>query len=199
MIKIKQAIIVEGKYDKIKLSSLVDAVIITTNGYGIFKDKEKLSLIRYYAEKTGIIILTDSDSSGFKIRGYLKGAISRGSIKHVYIPDILGKEKRKDKPSAEGKLGVEGIKSEIILEAFRKAGISADESSRKPDITSVVFYELGLSGSANSSELRRKLQKSLGLPELMSNTALMEVLNTMMDAEALAEKIAQIKEDVDEI
>lgn len=199
MIKIKQAIIVEGKYDKIKLSSILDAVIITTNGYGIFKDKEKLSLIRYYAEKTGIIILTDSDSSGFKIRGYLKGAIPKGSIKHVYIPDIFGKEKRKEKPSAEGKLGVEGIKAEIILEAFRKAGISADESTNEPDITSVVFYETGLSGGANSSLLRKKLQKRLGLPELMSSSALMEVLNTMMNASELAETVSQIKEEADGI
>lgn len=199
MIKIKQAIIVEGKYDKIKLSSILDAVIITTNGYGIFKDKEKLSLIRYYAEKTGIIILTDSDSSGFKIRGYLKGAIPKGIIKHVYIPDIFGKEKRKEKPSAEGKLGVEGIKAEIILEAFRKAGISADESTNEPDITSIVFYETGLSGGANSSLLRKKLQKRLGLPELMSSSALMEVLNTMMNASELAETVSQIKEEADGI
>lgn len=195
MIKIKEAIIVEGKYDKIKISSLIDAVIIITNGYGIFKDKEKLSLIRYYAEKTGIIILTDSDSSGFRIRGYLKGAIHKGSVKNVYIPDIFGKEKRKEKPSAEGKLGVEGIKPEIIMEAFRKAGISAAENTVKSDINSVTFYELGLSGSANSRELRQKVQKKLGLPSLMSNTALMEVLCTMLDAKGLSELVAQIKEE----
>lgn len=195
MIKIKEAIIVEGKYDKIKISSLIDAVIITTNGYGIFKDKEKLSLIRYYAEKTGIIILTDSDSSGFRIRGYLKGAIHKGSVKNVYIPDIFGKEKRKEKPSAEGKLGVEGIKAELIMEAFRKAGISAAENSVKSDINSVTFYELGLSGGANSRELRQKVQKKLGLPSLMSNTALMEVLCTMLDAKGLSELVAQIKEE----
>lgn len=195
MIKIKEAIIVEGKYDKIKISSLVDAVIIITNGYGIFKDKEKLSLIRYYAEKTGIIILTDSDSSGFRIRGYLKGAIHKGSVKNVYIPDIFGKEKRKEKPSAEGKLGVEGIKPEIIMEAFRKAGISAAENTVKSDINSITFYELGLSGGANSRELRQKVQKKLGLPSLMSNTALMEVLCTMLDAKGLSELVAQIKEE----
>ena len=193
MIKIKEAIIVEGKYDKIKISSLIDAVIITTNGYGIFKDKEKLSLIRYYAEKTGIIILTDSDSSGFRIRGYLKGAIHKGSVKNVYIPDIFGKEKRKEKPSAEGKLGVEGIKPEIIMEAFRKAGISAAENAVKSDINSVTFYELGLSGGANSRELRQKVQKKLGLPSLMSNTALMEVLCTMLDAKGLSDLVEQIK------
>ena len=109
MLKVKQAVIVEGKYDKIKLDSIIDGVIVQTNGYSIFKDKEKLALIRFYAEKTGIIILTDSDSAGFKIRNYLKGAIPDGKIINVYIPDIFGKERRKLKPSAEGKLGVEGV------------------------------------------------------------------------------------------
>lgn len=194
MIKIKEAIIVEGKYDKIKLSSIVDAVIITTNGYGIFKDKEKLGLIRYYAGKTGIVILTDSDAAGLRIRNYIKGSVHNGSIKNVFIPDIFGKEKRKDKPSAEGKLGVEGIDKKILLEAFRKAGISSDDSQVSHDIDSVVFYELGLSGCSNSRVLRELLQKKLGLPKLMSSSALMEVLNTMMNKEELAEHIAEIKE-----
>lgn len=195
MIKINEAIIVEGKYDKIKLASIFDAVIITTNGYGIFKDKEKLSLIRYYAEKTGVIILTDSDSSGFRIRGYLKGAVHNGKIKHVYMPDIFGKEKRKEKASAEGKLGVEGIKPEIILEAFRKAGISASENTKAPDITNYTFYELGLSGGTNSKNLRNKLQKMLGLPSLMSSSSLMEVLNTMMNREELEAYVNRIREN----
>ena len=121
MIKINEAIIVEGKYDKIKLCSVVDAVIIVTDGFGIFKDAEKLALIRYYAEKTGIVILTDSDSAGRKIRGYIKGAVKNGVVKNVYTPDIFGKEKRKTKPSAEGKLGVEGIDCDILLAAFKKA------------------------------------------------------------------------------
>ena len=125
MIKIKEAVIVEGKYDKIKLSSIIDTVIITTEGFRIFKNPEKLSLIRYYAQKTGVIILTDSDSAGFKIRGFLKGAIGKGKITNVYIPDIFGKEKRKENFSAEGKLGVEGIPADIIRDAFRKAGISS--------------------------------------------------------------------------
>ncbi len=195
MIKINEAIIVEGKYDKIKLASIFDAVIITTNGYGIFKDKEKLSLIRYYAEKTGVIILTDSDSSGFRIRGYLKGAVHNGKIKHVYMPDIFGKEKRKEKASAEGKLGVEGIKPEIILEAFRKAGISASENTKALDITNYAFYELGLSGRTNSKNLRNKLQKMLGLPSLMSSSSLMEVLNTMMNREELEVYVNRIREN----
>ena len=142
MIKIDEAIIVEGKYDKIKLSSIIDAVIIVTNGFGIFKDSEKLALIRYYAEKTGIIILTDSDSAGRKIRGYIKSAV-KGNIKNVYIPDIFGKEKRKRTSSAEGKLGVEGVNTKIILSAFEKAGITSSERTSPPDITKFTLYELG--------------------------------------------------------
>ena len=142
MIKIEQAIIVEGKYDKIKLSSIVNAVIIVTNGFGIFKDEEKLELIRYYARKTGIIILTDSDSAGFQIRNHIKGAVKNGKIYNVYIPDIMGKEKRKVKPSAEGKLGVEGVEKKIILKAFENAGITASESSDNsiPEITKTDLY-----------------------------------------------------------
>ncbi len=191
MLKIKEAVIVEGKYDKIKLSSVVDTVIITTEGFRIFKNPEKLSLIRYYAEKTGIIILTDSDSAGFKIRGFLKGAVNKGRIINIYIPDIFGKEKRKEKASAEGKLGVEGIPVKIISDAFRKAGISSSDESPKNDITSVTFFELGLSGKPESKSKRIKLQKYLGLPELMSASSLMEILNTMYTANELKEIIRQ--------
>ncbi|MCI6559805.1 MAG: DUF4093 domain-containing protein [Ruminococcus sp.] len=193
MIKINEAIIVEGKYDKSKLASLVDAVIIVTNGFGIFKDREKLELIRYYAHKTGIIIMTDSDSAGQKIRGYIKGAVHDGRIINVYIPDVFGKEKRKEKPSAEGKLGVEGISSKQIAEAFERAGITSSERTFKSDITSLTLYELGLSGGENSRELRKRLQKSLDLPELMSASSLTEVLNTMMTAAELAERVAALK------
>lgn len=194
MITIKEAIIVEGKYDKIKLSSILNAVIIITNGYGIFKDKEKLELIRYYARTTGIIILTDSDSAGLKIRNYIKGAVKGGSIKNIFIPDIFGKEKRKEKPSAEGKLGVEGISRKLLIEAFEKAGVLSDEKATVNDITNLALYELGLSGGPNSRDLREKLQKSLGLPKLMSASALIEVLNTMMDAKTLEEKVKGLKE-----
>ncbi|MDE5793015.1 MAG: toprim domain-containing protein, partial [Oscillospiraceae bacterium] len=127
MLQIKQAIIVEGKYDKIKLASLVKAVIIQTNGFQIYKNQELLELIRYYARTTGIIILTDSDRAGFQIRNYIKGAVSEGNIKNIYIPDIFGKEKRKIKQSAEGKLGVEGIDAKILREAFQKAGVLTEE------------------------------------------------------------------------
>lgn len=195
MIKINEAIIVEGKYDKIKLASVIDAVIIVTNGFGIFKDREKLELIRYYAQKTGIIILTDSDSAGRKIRGYIKGAVKNGSVRNVHIPDIFGKEKRKTKASAEGKLGVEGVEIGIILEAFEKAGITASENALPRDITKLTLYELGLSGGKDSSLLRKKLQLSLGLPSLLSAVSLIEVLNTMMTAEELSRKMKALEEE----
>lgn len=199
MIKISEAIIVEGKYDKIKLSSLVDAVIIVTNGFGIFKDREKLELIRYYAQKTGIIILTDSDSAGRKIRGYIKGAVKKGKIINVFIPDIFGKEKRKEKPSAEGKLGVEGISSRLIMEAFKKSGIDSSNEEKVKDITNLTLFELGLSGGSNSREMRMRLQKRLGLPSLMSASSLIEVLNTMMDSEELSKHVLAVKEEINDI
>ena len=199
MIKINEAIIVEGKYDKIKLSSVVDAVIIVTNGFGIFKDTEKLELIRYYANKTGIIILTDSDSAGRKIRGYIKGAVGSSNVKNVYIPDVFGKEKRKVKPSAEGKLGVEGIDVKTLAAAFEKAGITALERSECSDITKLTLYELGLSGGQNSRELREKLQVRLGLPRLLSASALIEVLRTMTDSKGLADMVSRLTEDSDDI
>ena len=181
MIHVSQAIIVEGKYDKIKLSSLLDAVILTTNGFHIFHDAEKMALIRYYAKTTGIIILTDSDTAGFRIRNYLKGAVHDGKLFHVYIPDIYGKERRKLKPSAEGKLGVEGIDKNALLAAFEKAGVLTDEIPEKTDpITKYDLYELGLSGGADSKSKRKALQKRLHLPDLLSTASLLEVLNTMM-------------------
>lgn len=198
MIKLREAVIVEGKYDKIKLASVVDAVIIVTNGFGIFNDAEKLALIRYYAKKTGIVILTDSDSAGRKIRGYIKGAVGGGSVKNVYIPDVFGKEKRKVKASAEGKLGVEGIDVRTLTEAFEKAGITASDAP-KPDITKLTLFELGLSGGAGSSQLRKRLQSSLGLPSLMSTSALTEVLGTMMTAAELRQKVEALKEENDGI
>ena len=195
MIKIEQAIIVEGKYDKIKLSSIVNAVIIVTNGFGIFKDEEKLELIRYYARKTGIIILTDSDRAGFQIRNHIKGAVKNGKIYNVYIPDIMGKEKRKVKPSAEGKLGVEGVEKKIILKAFENAGITASESSDNsiPEITKTDLYMLGLSGGNNSSILRKKLLAYLKLPSLLSANSMLEVLNTMMSYDELKEIMDKIQ------
>lgn len=193
MIKLEQAVIVEGKYDKIKLSSIIDAVIITTNGFNIFKDKEKLELIRYYAEKTGIIIMTDSDSAGFTIRNHIKGAVKKGTVINVYIPDIMGKEKRKLKPSAEGKLGVEGVEKKIILEALEKAGVTASAGEEREKITKTDLFTLGLSGGKNSSELRKKLLEYLKLPSLLSPNSMLEVLNTMLSLEELEEIMCRIK------
>lgn len=199
MLKLKEAVIVEGKYDKIKLSSVIDAVIIPTNGFNIFKNKETLEIIRYFASRTGIIILTDSDSAGFKIRSYIKGAVRDGKIINVYIPDIFGKERRKTSPSREGKLGVEGVDKDIILEAFRKAGVSADDTDTVSDpITRLDLYETGLSGGENSSAKRRELLKELDLPELLTTTGIVDILNTLMTRQeffSLAGKISAGKEN----
>lgn len=195
MIHIEQAVVVEGKYDKIKLSSIIDGVIITTNGFSVLKNKEKLDLIRYYAKNKGIIILTDSDSAGFKIRGYLKGAVNEGNIINVYIPDVFGKEKRKNAPSKEGKLGVEGIDCDVILEAFKKAGVIMSEKNDTliaEKITVTDLYELGLSGGSNSSEKRKLILKELKMPELLSASAMLEVVNTMMSKEEFCELCSRL-------
>ncbi|MCR4645590.1 MAG: DUF4093 domain-containing protein [Oscillospiraceae bacterium] len=183
MLQIRQAIIVEGKYDKIKLSSLVKAVIIPTHGFQIFKDAELLGLIRYYAKTTGILILTDSDRAGFKIRNYLRGAIPEGDIRNIYIPDVFGKERRKEKPSAEGKLGVEGMEADVLREAFRKAGVLTDEAPAGDPITKTDLYLAGLSGTPDCAGRRRALQQKLGLPSMLSASSLLEVLNAMMSRE----------------
>ncbi len=195
MLHLEQAVIVEGKYDKIKLSSVVDAVIITTNGFSVIKDKEKLEIIRFFAKNKGIIILTDSDSAGFKIRNFLKGAISDGKITNVYIPDIFGKEKRKSVPSKEGKIGVEGIDTQMLLEAFRKAGvISTEAGSEREPVTKLDLFESGLSGGSNSAEKRSELLKYLGMPELMTTNAMLEIINTMMSRDEfikITERLSQ--------
>lgn len=195
MLHLEQAVIVEGKYDKIKLSSVVDAVIITTNGFSVIKDKEKLEIIRFFAKNKGIIILTDSDSAGFKIRNFLKGAISNGKITNVYIPDIFGKEKRKSVPSKEGKIGVEGIDTQMLLEAFRKAGvISTEAGSEREPVTKLDLFESGLSGGSNSAEKRSELLKYLGMPELMTTNAMLEIINTMMSRDEfikITERLSQ--------
>ncbi len=195
MLHLEQAVIVEGKYDKIKLSSVVDAVIITTNGFSVIKDKEKLEIIRFFAKNKGIIILTDSDSAGFKIRNFLKGAISDGKITNVYIPDIFGKEKRKAVPSKEGKIGVEGIDTQILLEAFRKAGvISTEADSRRESVTKLDLFEVGLSGGNNSAEKRSELLKYLEMPELMTTNAMLEIINTMMSRDEFMKITANLSQ-----
>ena len=181
MIVIDEAIIVEGKYDKIKLSSIVDAVIIETNGFAIFKDREKMELIRKLADNSGIIVLTDSDSAGFMIRSKLSSSIAPDRIKQAFVPDIFGKEKRKDSASKEGKIGVEGMDSEIILQALKQAGavVKADES--KQEITKADFFNWGLTGGADSTQKRKKLLKKLELPERLSTKMMISVVNRLYD------------------
>ncbi|MDK2809526.1 MAG: ribonuclease [Petroclostridium sp.] len=183
MIKIKEAIIVEGTYDKIKLGQIVDATIITTNGFSIFKDRSKMELIKKLAEKTGIVVLTDSDRAGFMIRNYIKQCIPAQYVKHAYIPEIKGIEKRKTIPGKEGLLGVEGVKSMLIREALRNAGCVVEgEDEITPEgrrITKVDLYDDGLIGKTNSCELRKKLTDRLSLPSRISTNALVDVLNKL--------------------
>ena len=194
MIKIDRPIIVEGKYDVIKLSRIVDTLIIKTDGFGIFKDKEKQQLLRRLAKEKGIIVLTDSDSAGFLIRKFLKSSISDELITHVYIPDVYGKEKRKTQAGKEGKLGVEGISEEILIDAFTKAGVickeNPDESRRL--ITNIDLYEAGLMGRDNSKEKRQRLMKALALPERLSTSSLLKILNTFVTYEEFIEKLEEI-------
>lgn len=189
MVKVGQVIVVEGRYDKNTLSQIVDAVIIETEGFGIFSDREKLSLLRRMAEKRGLVILTDSDGAGFVIRNYLKGAIDPAFVKHAYIPDIPGKERRKSAPSKEGKLGVEGMDRQTILTALKNAGVhfqGEEENScenAEKRITKADMFACGLSGSAGSGQRRLELQRRLDLPERLSPNALLDVLNALMTRE----------------
>lgn len=183
MIHLRGAVVVEGKYDKIKLSRIVDCPIITTDGFGVFKSEEIKTLLRWYAKNGGITILTDSDAAGFKIRGYIKGIVSQGDVRNVYIPDIFGKEKRKPKPSAEGKLGVEGVSEKIICEAFERAGIIGEPKAEGEKITRADLYEDGLFGGKDSSRKRSELLKRLDLPENLSTSGLIDILNSSMTLE----------------
>ena len=176
--KIRETIIVEGNYDNIRLSPLFDACIIELGGFQIYNNKDRLALIRKIAEKTGIIILTDSDSSGFKLRHYITSAVPKAQITNVFIPNVSGKEKRKAKPGKENLIGVEGMTTEVLLDAFRKAGIDPETgtSERKEPFTKAFLYELGLSGGTGSSELRRKVCEHYSLPKMLSANSLAEIL-----------------------
>lgn len=188
MIKIREAIVVEGRYDKNTLSQIVDTAILETAGFGIMKDKQQLALLRKVAMRRGLIVFTDSDGAGFVIRNYLKGAIPPDCLKHAYIPDIPGKERRKSAPGKEGKLGVEGMRPEIIIEALRRAGATIEGESAVPtagNITKQHLMELGLSGGANSREKRLELLRKLDLPEHTSSNAMLQALNLLMDLEQL--------------
>ena len=197
MITVSEAIIVEGKYDKNTLSQIVNAVIVDTSGFGIFNDGEKLSLFRRLAEKTGIVVFTDSDGAGFVIRNYIKSSVQTGKVLHAYIPDIFGKERRKKSPSAEGKLGVEGMTADIIVDALRKSGATIDgenSAEKRTWLSKADMFEMGLSGTAGSAERRRRLLKELSFPEHTSPNVLLELLNALTTEEELKSLLAKIEE-----
>lgn len=196
MVKIKEAIVVEGRYDRNTLSQIVDAPIFETNGFGIFKNKEQMAFLRTVAQKRGLIVLTDSDGAGFVIRNHLKSAIPGAYLKHAYIPDIAGKEKRKAAPGKEGKLGVEGMRPEVILEALRACGASFDDETQDSPRTAITkqdFVELGLSGGTDSSVKRLCVQKAMNLPEHMSANALLQALNLLMTADELRNLVTTLE------
>ena len=194
MVKIKEAILVEGRYDKNTLSQIVEAPILETNGFGIFKDKKQMALLRQVAEKRGLIVFTDADGAGFVIRNHVKSVIPSKFLKHAYTPDVFGKERRKDKAGKEGKLGVEGMKPEIILEALRKAGatIEGEGIPALNAITKQDMMDLGLSGGADASAKRLALLKKLNLPEHMSANAMLQALNLLYSLEELKRIVSEI-------
>lgn len=195
MLKIKEAVIVEGKYDKQRLSEFLDAPIVTTSGFRVFSDKEKQALIRKLALERGLVVMTDSDSAGFVIRNFLRGIVPPECIKHCYIPQIKGKEKRKDTPSKEGFLGVEGLNSEILAEALYKCGVVTfgdGKSQKRERISKSDLYEWGLSGRENSTQKRKELLKLLGLPEYMTTNALLEILNSVYSKQEILDKVEKL-------
>lgn len=185
MVSIRQAIVVEGRYDKNTLSQIVDAPIFETSGFSVMNDKQLLSFLRRVAEQRGLIILTDSDGAGFVIRNYLKGALPKDKVLHAYIPDLYGKEKRKATPGKEGKLGVEGMTPEVLLTALKNAGATIDGETvtAKQQITKQDFYTLGLSGTKDSKTNRQKLLQRLDLPQHMSSNALLDAVNVLFTRE----------------
>ena len=191
MIRIREAIVVEGRYDKNTLSQLVDAPIFETSGFGVMNNRELLSFLREVARRRGLIILTDSDGAGFVIRNYLKGALPKEQVLHAYIPDIFGKVRRKRQAGKEGKLGVEGMTPEILLAALRDAGAHIEgetaQAAGEP-ITKLDLFELGLSGTADSSERRAALKRELSLPEHLSANGLLDALNVLFRREEFLER-----------
>ncbi|MBR5529498.1 MAG: DUF4093 domain-containing protein [Oscillospiraceae bacterium] len=196
MVKIKEAIVVEGRYDKNTLSQIVDAPIFQTDGFSVMNDKSQLELLRKVAKVRGLIVFTDSDGAGFVIRNYLKGTIAGNYLKHAYIPDIYGKERRKSAPGKEGKLGVEGMSPEVILDCLRRAGATMDDCAQPSfsQITKQDMMELGLSGGADSSAKRKQLLYHLQLPEHMSANAMLQALNLLYTKEELTALVKEILE-----
>lgn len=199
MVKIQEAIVVEGRYDKNTLSQIVDAPIFQTDGFHIYKNKQMMQLLRSVAQKRGLIVLTDSDGAGFVIRNFLKSCIPAEHLKHAYIPDVYGKERRKSAPGKEGKLGVEGMSADVILESLRNAGatILGEATQPRGQITKPDFFELGLSGGDNSSVLRQRVLKELNLPEHMSSNAMLQALNLLYSKEEFTEILKQLEKQDD--
>ena len=197
MIEIKEAIIVEGRYDIQTLKQCVDTVILQTGGFRIFKDKERLQMIRKIAEKRGILILTDSDGAGLVIRNFLKGAIPANQVKHAYIPEILGKETRKRHASKAGTLGVEGMSQDILKNALISAGatILGDEQKTTKQLAKADLFALGLSGQSGSEKKRKALLKKLNLPQYLSSNALLDFLNAVSDKDEIFEIIKEIEKN----
>lgn len=195
MIEIKEAIIVEGRYDIQTLKQCVDTVILQTGGFRIFKDKERLQMIRKIAQKRGILILTDSDGAGLVIRNFLKGAIPTNQVKHAYIPEILGKESRKRHASKAGTLGVEGMSQDVLKNALISAGatILGDEQKATKQLVKADLFALGLSGRSGSEQKRKALLKKLNLPQYLSSNALLDFLNAVSNKDEIFEIIKEIE------
>lgn len=195
MQSVKEVIVVEGRYDKNTLLQVVDAVVIETSGFGIFNDSQKQKLLRTMAEKRGLIILTDPDGAGFVIRNFIKSCIPAEQLKQAYVPDIPGKEKRKARPSREGKLGVEGMRAEILLNALKRAGATFDGEKADPHnerVTKADLYRIGLAGREESAKRRAALIRSLDLPEHLSADALLDVVNAIMSREEFFSRAAHL-------
>lgn len=199
MRKIREVIVVEGRYDKNTVSQVVDATVVTLGGFAVFNDREKLAFLRRLAQERGLIILTDSDGAGFVLRNYLKGALPRDRVKQAYIPDIAGKERRKRRPGKAGMLGVEGMRPEVLLEALRRCGATFEDETVEPretedPITKADLYALGLTGGPDSAEKRRALLRRLDLPEHLTANGLLEALNLLYGRRAFLEQMAAAEE-----
>jgi len=195
-IKVRQPIIVEGKYDRMRLAPLIDGVLIETGGFRVFKDKELLASLRHLAADTGIILMTDSDDAGFRIRNFIKSALGpNAKITHVFIPSVKGVEKRKDSPSAEGLLGVEGMDTQTLLEAFARAGVESEEINQKSELTAADLFAAGLTGKPDSAARRRKLLTRLKLPQRLSNRTMLTILCMMLTRSEFFELAALIDND----
>ena len=192
--RVREVIVVEGRYDKNTLLQAVDAVVVETGGFAVFRNGEKAAYLRRLAEKRGVILLTDPDGAGFVIRNHLKGILPPEQVKQAYVPDVYGKERRKKKGGKEGKLGVEGMPPEVLLEALRRAGAQAEDSPEPPDpITKTDLYLAGLSGGADSAARRRALQQELGLPEHLGSTGLLQALNLLMTREEFQHRYGELR------